>query len=676
VSGLTAGSVFYLKVSGADTSVFGTGKYALGLNMGSGCMPPIPVPTTTTANGNPLSGGGGHAAAISPELQANTYASDTQQAWAGGQTVASDALGNFVVTWSSHNQDGSGWGVYAQRYSMLGLPLGGEFRVNSTTNNDQQYPAVAMDAVGDFVIVWTSNGQDGNGNGVYAQLYCALGTPIGGEFQVNTFTADNQMYPCVAMDKLGDFTVTWSSHNQDGAGWGIYAQRFSLLGLRLGGEFQVNSTTAGDQEYSDVAMDLAGDSVITWSSNKQDGDGWGVYGQRYSTLGLPVGGEFKVNSTTKGDQLYPAAAMDGDGNFVVTWSSKDQDGSGWGVYAQMFSLAGITIGGEFRANATTAGDQQYSSIAMDTLGNFIITWSSNNQDGNGWGVYLQQYSVAGAPLGNEVRVNSTTSGNQQFSAATMNAAGYAAVAWSGAGTGDNSGVFAQQYFIGSSALNALGVGDFFTINSDDDVSSTQMSNGTRASTSENSHTGVQAPVPSAPVPGFTPVPTTTTGAGTFTSTSASQPMFIQVGNIAKVLAQRFSHSPQPRNADIGTGFDEPRPIPNPEVVDGSPAHNPEPLPAVPDWDTKAERPFEVCGDIADWMAAASACFAKGAATDEQAQAAVTSSAKPPADSAAALLAVATLGFGLDRADRSQPSSAGTATVIRTPAKKYRASSES
>ena len=38
----------------------------------------------------------------------------------GGQTsVASDAEGDFVVTWSSHDQDGSGYGVYAQRYAAV-----------------------------------------------------------------------------------------------------------------------------------------------------------------------------------------------------------------------------------------------------------------------------------------------------------------------------------------------------------------------------------------------------------------------------------------------------------------------------------------------------------------------------------------------------------------------------
>ena len=63
-----------------------------------------------------------------------------------------DADGDFVVTWSSHGQDGSGWGVYAQRYNAAGVTQGGEFRVNTTTANTQGSPTVAMDADGDFVV--------------------------------------------------------------------------------------------------------------------------------------------------------------------------------------------------------------------------------------------------------------------------------------------------------------------------------------------------------------------------------------------------------------------------------------------------------------------------------------------------------------------------------------------
>ncbi len=43
------------------------------------------------------------------------------------------AGGGFLVAWSSAGQDGSENGVYARRFDDTGAAQGGEFRVNSTT---------------------------------------------------------------------------------------------------------------------------------------------------------------------------------------------------------------------------------------------------------------------------------------------------------------------------------------------------------------------------------------------------------------------------------------------------------------------------------------------------------------------------------------------------------------
>ena len=46
---------------------------------------------------------------------------------------------------------------------------------------------MAMDADGDFVVAWASDGQDGDGRGIYAPRYNAV-VPAGPEFQVNPST--------------------------------------------------------------------------------------------------------------------------------------------------------------------------------------------------------------------------------------------------------------------------------------------------------------------------------------------------------------------------------------------------------------------------------------------------------------------------------------------------------
>ena len=89
-----------------------------------------------------------------PEFQVNTYTTGGQ----AGSTVAVDPAGNFVVVWRSFGQDGSDYGIFAQRYDSKGSPLGEEFLVNTYTTLRQWRPSVAVDAAGDFVVVCDTNG--------------------------------------------------------------------------------------------------------------------------------------------------------------------------------------------------------------------------------------------------------------------------------------------------------------------------------------------------------------------------------------------------------------------------------------------------------------------------------------------------------------------------------------
>src|SRR5205823_6260553 len=99
---------------------------------------------------------------------------------------------------------------------------------------------VAADAAGDFVVVWQSVGQTGSSTvGIFAQRYSAAGAPLGGELPVNTVSYSTR--PVVAMDSVGDFVVVWENTNDN-----IFARRYNALGIPLGAAFQVNpGTTIG-----------------------------------------------------------------------------------------------------------------------------------------------------------------------------------------------------------------------------------------------------------------------------------------------------------------------------------------------------------------------------------------------------------------------------------------------
>jgi hypothetical protein len=346
------------------------------------------------------------------EVRVNTFTTGIQ----ANPSVAMDADGDFVVVWESGpadtgidpGQDGSGFGIYAQRYNAAGAAQGGEFRINGTTADDQRAPRVASDANGNFVVAWHSANQDGSGFGVYARRYNNAGTALAAEFRANVFTTDNQLYPSVAVDSTGDFVVTWTSGNlnasntQDGSFYGIYAQRYNAAGAVQGSEFRVNTFTTDFQTFSSVAMDSAGNFVVSWSSFGQDGSDYGIYAKRYNAAGAVQGSEFKVNTFIAGTQSQSMVDMDNSGNFVVVWASDLQDGSGRGAFGQLYDSSGVAQGAEFRINTFTPNDQKRPAVAFGgTSTTFVAAYEDgsstvgvNGQDGSGYGVYTRRYSIA------------------------------------------------------------------------------------------------------------------------------------------------------------------------------------------------------------------------------------------------------------------------------------------
>jgi len=381
-------------------------------------------------------------APVGLEMPVNTFTTGSQ----AHSDTAIDAAGNYVITWQSDAQDGDGYGIYAQRYSAAGVVQGTEFRVNSFTTGDQVFPSIAMDATGDFAITWRSQVQDGSGFGIYAQRYNAGGIAQGSEFRVNSTTTNDQNSPSISMDTAGDFVVTWQSYGQDGSHYGIYAQRYNATGVAQGSEFKANTFTTSVQRDPTVALDATGDFVITWSSYTQDGSAAGIYARRYNASGVAQGSEFRVNTYTTSFQGFPAVAMDGAGDFVITWQSLNQDGGGYGIYAQRYNAAGTTQGGEFQVNTFTTGDQDHAAIALDSAGDFVISWHSSLDLFETDGVYAQSYSATGAAQGSELRVNTFTAGVQSFPSLAMNAKGDLVTSWTSVGQdGSANGIEAQSY---------------------------------------------------------------------------------------------------------------------------------------------------------------------------------------------------------------------------------------
>lgn len=389
------------------------------------------------------------------EFRVNTTTALDQRFWEPvPEAVAMDADGDFVVTWSSQAQDGDGWGVFAQRYRADGTPAGSEFQVNSLAAANQRYSTVAIDPDGDFVITWSALANDTDNLGVYARRYNAAGVPQGEEFLVSPENTSFQRLSVAALDADGNLLIAWSELDAAGgenAASNIRARLFNYEGVALGPSFQVNTTTANQQRQASVARNEQGQFVIVWRSREQDGDNDGVFARVYASDGTPLTGELQINQAFRGQQIHATVAMDPSGSFVVAWYNQllgDDSGAivPREVYARRFAATGAPLGNEFRVNTTTAGDQRFPSIAIDQDGDFVIAWSSFSQDTSDWGIYAQAFDASGAMVGDEFLVNTTVANRQIYPAVAMDDEGDFVVAWQSLSQdGDGYGVYAQRY---------------------------------------------------------------------------------------------------------------------------------------------------------------------------------------------------------------------------------------
>lgn len=357
--------------------------------------------------------------------------------------------GNFVATWMSLNQDGDGYGIYGQVIDANGTKIGAEFQVNEYTTGHQQRTSIAALEDGGFTVVWRDNsGHDGAEYGSFGRVFNADGSGRSSEFQVNTYTNDNQLDATVASLTGGGFISTWSSYGQDGTAWSIYGQIFDANGVKFGGEIPISGAVTGGQEFPEVTSLVNGNIVVVWEG-PGDGDTKGIHAQMLDSSGAKIGGEFLINTTINDSQVRAAITGLTDGGFVATWSSNNQDGSSYGIYAQKFDASCVKVGGEMQVNTYTDSLQKYSDVSSLHNGGYVVVWNSYGQDeANGTGVYGQLFDADGNKSGDEFLVNDYTYNDQVYPSITTLENGDFVVSWASAGVdGSNDGIAAKIYTV-------------------------------------------------------------------------------------------------------------------------------------------------------------------------------------------------------------------------------------
>lgn len=377
--------------------------------------------------------------------------------------VAND--GRHVAVWTSSGNGGVGDDVFFQLYDTDGTRLGGQFLVNDEfSNSDQNSASVAMDAHGNFVVVWTSQNQDGSNSSVYFRRFDRDGAALASAVRATTaaFSTGEQRDPDIAMNDTGQFAIVWEGEGV-GDTEGIFARIFDPTGTAYGEAFLVNSSTSGVQSNPAVGIDGSGNLVVAWNQDSSH-----IAIQYFGLNGTP--GALIDTSTPfyalAGDFQNPSVSVREDGLIAVAYEIKTPFSSDWDVHIQLFK-AGLTspVLNPFPIRSqSTSGDQLNPSVWFSDVDNTVVATWEGNGDVTGHvddvGVFARRFRVTpqavgnpmGAPLADEFRVNVTAAANQGAASVAGLDGDNFVVVWSGNGVGDNQGVFLRT--VGSTPVTA------------------------------------------------------------------------------------------------------------------------------------------------------------------------------------------------------------------------------
>lgn len=320
---------------------------------------------------------------IGEEFQINVASSGNQKEPA----VAIGAAG-FIVAWQGPGAiEEDLEDILARRFDPNGLPLGDEFVVNANTFGRQQYADTTMNDDGSFIVVWENLDFPAEGEkAIFGQIYDSNGVISGPEFLLNA-EASVCRYPSVAAGADGAFAAVWLDDRSTNS---ILGRLFDPNGLPKTEAFQVNTARFGSVTSPSIAMDSEGYFVVTWDGDPNLAALDDIHARVFEPNGVPLGEQFLVNTMTDGPQTYPQVTMNEKAEFVVVWENEpDPNSTDRDIFAQRFINYGEPLGSEFQVNTYIEGDQRYPIAALGGGGRFVTAWQSYDQDGSRYGIFAE-----------------------------------------------------------------------------------------------------------------------------------------------------------------------------------------------------------------------------------------------------------------------------------------------
>jgi len=335
--------------------------------------------------------------------------------------IGASASGGFVVVYEDDRDGNDFYDIYMRGFNSDGSQLFSDRKVNSDSSGQQRDPAIAMAPDGSFVIVYEDD-RDGNGvNDIFMRGFNSDGSQRFSDRKVNSDSSGQQHQPAVAIDQNGDFVVAWQDDKDGNGYYEILMRGFNSNGSQRFSDRVANGESAGDQRLPAIAMAPNGEFAVAWVWFDE-----GVYARGFN----PDGSERFADVQVYDNPLGPGGllimfdvelAMANDRAFAITWTTENylDVPAEYDSYVAGFNGDGTPRFSRLPVSPNKNGPQTHADVAMNSLGEFVVTWQDDSDENGVSQVRATGYSADGQVRIPEFTVNSVAAGNQGFPVVAM-----------------------------------------------------------------------------------------------------------------------------------------------------------------------------------------------------------------------------------------------------------------
>ncbi len=326
--------------------------------------------------------------------------------------LAVDAAGNAVTVWTQTDGFWSSRYTLSDRWSPAELISRGGDALPTAT--------VAMDAAGNAVAVWSQFFVNDN---IFTNRY----TPSGGwgtSHRIDDNSGD-AFAPQLAIGADGSAVAVWAQF--DGTRDDVWSNRYAPdSGWGSPQRIETNNTVRASGPQ--VAVDANGNAVAVWS--QFDGTRSDIWSNRYTPSSLWASAR-RIETNNAGDALEPQVGVDADGNALAVW--KQFDGVTFDIWSSRYTSG--SWGAPARIETEDEGDASDPRVAVASDGSAVAVWKQF--DGVTFDIWSNRYTPSGG-WGTAERIETNDAGSAGEARVAIDPVGNAVAVWKQSdGAGDN-----------------------------------------------------------------------------------------------------------------------------------------------------------------------------------------------------------------------------------------------